>query len=151
MTIIPTPIGLTAEWGRTSVALSWGMEGTPAAQLLHWRKVANPAVSWTTEELSGGIRKATIVSMAAGTEYEVQIRAVGGHEDTIVGKTLSIPRPTNTVPPVITGTPQEGQTLHASAGTWTNEPTAYHYQWLLNGVAIPGATASSYKLTAADV
>jgi YVTN family beta-propeller protein len=47
--------------------------------------------------------------------------------------------------PTITGTAQTGSTLHAVVSAWT--PTAtFHYQWLRNGVAAPGATSSSYLL-----
>jgi hypothetical protein len=38
--------------------------------------------------------------------------------------------PVNSAPPTITGTPQQGQTLTEHHGTWTNEPTAFNYQWL---------------------
>ena len=65
--------------------------------------------------------------------------------------------PTNTVLPSISGSPQEGQTLTASIGTWTGSPTGYTYQWQDCGVsgesclAVSGATESRYKLTASDV
>jgi hypothetical protein len=59
--------------------------------------------------------------------------------------------PVNSVLPVITGTPTEGQTLTASTGTWSNSPDSYTYQWKDDGVAISGATASTYVLTAGEV
>jgi hypothetical protein len=65
--------------------------------------------------------------------------------------------PVNTVPPIITGTPAQGQTLSASTGTWTGSPTAYAYQWQhcdaagANCVDVPGATAQTYLLSGADV
>ncbi|MGI0083678.1 MAG: hypothetical protein ACREBQ_01205 [Nitrososphaerales archaeon] len=60
--------------------------------------------------------------------------------------------PVNTAVPTITGTPQVGQTLTASTGTWTNIPTSYTYQWASSsGGAISGATAASYTPTTADV
>ncbi|WP_345751548.1 carboxypeptidase regulatory-like domain-containing protein [Microbacterium rhizophilus] len=51
--------------------------------------------------------------------------------------------------PTITGTVKVGSTLTAKAGTWTTG-TAFTYQWLRNGVAITGATKSTYVLTASD-
>jgi hypothetical protein len=66
---------------------------------------------------------------------------------------------TNTVPPVISGTAQVGQTLTTTSGTWTHDLDylTYAYQWLrcdaagANCVDISGATNSSYVLTTSDV
>lgn len=58
--------------------------------------------------------------------------------------------PVNTVLPAISGTVDIGQTLTATNGTWTNSPSGYTYQWKRNGVAIVGATANTYTLTASD-
>ena len=63
-------------------------------------------------------------------------------------------------PPVVTGPAAEtGQTLTTTNGTWTSDApiTLYAYAWARcdangnNCVAIPGATASTYTLTDADV
>jgi hypothetical protein len=60
--------------------------------------------------------------------------------------------PINTGLPMISGTPQVGQTLTASTGTWTNSPTSYAYQWYSNaGGAISGATAATYMPVAGDI
>jgi DNA-binding beta-propeller fold protein YncE len=52
--------------------------------------------------------------------------------------------------PTISGTAKVGSKLTAKAGTWSPKATSYRYQWLRGGVAIPGATASTYVLTAED-
>ncbi|NKX53056.1 S8 family serine peptidase [Arthrobacter mobilis] len=52
--------------------------------------------------------------------------------------------------PTISGTAQVGQTLTASKGTWS-WGTSFAYQWLRNGTPVAGATASTYKPSAADV
>jgi hypothetical protein len=59
--------------------------------------------------------------------------------------------PVNTAAPTISGTPQVGQTLTASTGTWTNSPTSFTYQWNRAGTAIGGATAATYVPVTADV
>ena len=66
--------------------------------------------------------------------------------------------PASTSPPTISGTPQDGQTLHASPGSWNGTQTiTYAYQWQrCDGAggacaAIPGATDPAYTLTGADV
>jgi len=59
--------------------------------------------------------------------------------------------PVNTVLPVISGSALVGASLSCSAGTWTGAATiTFTYQWYRDGVAISGATSSSYTLVAAD-
>jgi hypothetical protein len=60
--------------------------------------------------------------------------------------------PANTVPPAVTGTAQQGQTLTASPGSWTGSPApAFAFQWRRGGADIAGATAAAYTATGADV
>jgi hypothetical protein len=60
-------------------------------------------------------------------------------------------------PPTVSGSPQQGQTLTATNGTWLDDPTSYSYRWLdcdgsgSNCSEISGATSSSYTLTSSDV
>jgi surface antigen len=49
----------------------------------------------------------------------------------------------NTKAPSITGTPKVGATLAASPGVWNPSSATFAYQWLQDGVAIPGATAAT--------
>jgi surface antigen len=53
----------------------------------------------------------------------------------------------STAAPKVTGTPKVGSTLTASAGSWSVTGSSYSYQWLANGAAISGATASTLALT----
>ena len=64
----------------------------------------------------------------------------------------------NSTPPSVSGTPGAGSTLTADPGDWQGTPTiTYTYQWQrcdatgANCADIPGATASTYDLTPADV
>lgn len=59
--------------------------------------------------------------------------------------------PVNLTPPTISGTAQVGQTLSRVAGTWQNSPTSFTFQWSANGVAISGATATTYVPVVADI
>jgi hypothetical protein len=67
-----------------------------------------------------------------------------------------LPAAGNTSPPVVTGTAHVNQTLTTSSGAWNGAPSAFHDQWQRCSpsgsgcVAIPGATANTYKLTSAD-
>jgi thermitase len=77
-----------------------------------------------------------------------------------VGGTASLPPvlpPTNTSLPTVSGTSQEGQTLTATAGSWSGDPTGYSYQWQrcdgtgANCASISSATSASYNAQTADV
>src|SRR5438552_8444571 len=64
--------------------------------------------------------------------------------------------PVNTAPPTISGTPAVGQTLTASEGSWSNNPTSFAYQWLRcngggnNCVSVANGTQKTYTLVGAD-
>ena len=65
------------------------------------------------------------------------------------------PAPVNTTAPQITGNPEQGVTLSVNNGVWNNNPTTLTYAWeecTSSGcAAIPGATSSSYTLSAPDI
>jgi len=65
--------------------------------------------------------------------------------------------PVNTLAPVLSGTPTEGQTLSCTSGDWDYSPT-YTYQWYKNvtnstsgGTLISGAILSTYTLTSSEI
>src|SRR3954447_22387226 len=65
--------------------------------------------------------------------------------------------PQNSAAPTISGSPQVGQTLTASTGTWNSDTTpTYTYQWQRcdtagnNCAAITGANAQTYTVTNDD-
>jgi len=71
-------------------------------------------------------------------------------------------KPNNTEKPAITGTAHVGQTLTASNGTWTENPTSFTYQWLRcpasggqsdgsDCAVIGGATSNTYPVATGDV
>jgi hypothetical protein len=57
---------------------------------------------------------------------------------------------TNTLRPAIIGKAKVGNRLTASPGRWSPSATAYSFRWYRNGVAIKGATKSTYKVVKAD-
>lgn len=52
--------------------------------------------------------------------------------------------PVNLEAPIITGNPQVGQTLTASAGLWANDPTSFTYKWYVNDVPVNGANSNTW-------
>ena len=73
------------------------------------------------------------------------------------GTAAVVVAPVNTSLPAITGTPQVGQPLTASDGTWSNSPTSFAYVWLrCNGggnacVSVANGTQKTYTAVGADV
>jgi hypothetical protein len=64
----------------------------------------------------------------------------------------SEPAPPATEPPVNVDVPyasQAGDVLSCTMGNWTGEPTAYAYQWKIDG-ADAGTDSETYTVTAAD-
>jgi hypothetical protein len=59
------------------------------------------------------------------------------------------PAPVATTAPAIPAAATVGAPLTATPGAWTETPDLA-FQWLRNGVAIPGATSTTYVPTAAD-
>jgi serine protease len=61
----------------------------------------------------------------------------------------AIPAPVGS--PVLSGGSTVGTTVSFTPGRWNGHPDSVTYQWLRNGVAIDGATATSYQLAGADL
>lgn len=93
---------------------------------------------------------------------EVGLRPIGaavtvGYASVVAGHIGTELAPITVTPPTVTGTAQQGQTLTATSGTWTAPDATFGYQWQrcdaagANCVDVPGATTSTYAVTATDV
>jgi sugar lactone lactonase YvrE len=107
----------------------------------------------TTTPGAGSTLTATLTALSDGTSYSVLVRAVntsGGGAASPSGSVTPEAAPSDSTLPAITGTPDVGATLTASTGTWQGTSLIYSYQWLRDGVAISGATGSTYVPTSND-
>lgn len=96
------------------------------------------------EYLAGAITAGTI-SAAKLSQYSV----VPDVARLIAGALNAVP--VNTVAPVLSGTPEVGQTLSVTNGTWTSQSAVtYAYAWYADSAVIAGATAATYELTASE-
>lgn len=120
----PSPVTYTYQWLRGGAAIS----GATAASYTPVAADAGAMLSVTVTGAKSGYVTKAITSASA----------------TVLKGTLSGATPT------ISGTAKVGYTLTARAGTWAPAPVTLGYQWLRNGVAISGATSSTYKLIATD-
>ena len=59
--------------------------------------------------------------------------------------------PVNSALPSISGTPEPGDTLTATTGSWSASPSGYSYQWYDETTPISGATGSTYTVTSSDI
>ncbi|QSR28663.1 hypothetical protein CFH99_23860 [Nocardioides aromaticivorans] len=141
----PTVIG-TARVGRVLSAgtTTWG----PGAVTKTYRWLRNGAPI-------AGATAASYKLTAADLGKKVSVRVTGAKPGyptvvrTSAARTVALGLLT-TATPRITGTPVVGRLLKASAGTWGPGTVAKTFRWYRNGVAVKGATGSSYRLTRAD-
>lgn len=59
--------------------------------------------------------------------------------------------PIATAPPTTSGTPNVGQTLTVTNGSYTNSPTGFTEQWMSGGVYVVGQTGATYVVRSADL
>ncbi|WP_285100585.1 hypothetical protein [Promicromonospora sp. MEB111] len=79
----------------------------------------------------------------------VRFRADDDFLDSHLERTVTVkPAPFTTDTPTITGTPQVGSTLTATPGAWSPTPTSFRYAWKVDGVAVTGATSSTFSVPA---
>ena len=57
--------------------------------------------------------------------------------------------PANVDVPHVSGTGTVGNTLSATMGNWSNEPTGYSYQWMSDGAPV-GSDSADYVIDASD-
>ena len=100
----------------------------------------------------------TLGDADVGTQISVQVSYTDGHGtlETLASAPTAAVANVNDAPtglPTITGTTAEDQTLTADVSgiSDTDGLSVFSYQWLRNGSAITGATASSFTLSDADV
>lgn len=104
-------------------------------------------IAWgTTTQLYGVIEFDTLVSFAVNARISLM---AGLYYAADLG-VWEIP-PTALTAPVASGTPEVGETLSVTNGTWISQQSlTYEYQWMRDGGPIIGATASTYLLVGDD-
>jgi hypothetical protein len=175
---VPAPSNVTSTVSATPPANTAvpGISGAPQRGLLlnsavgtwngigdtfsfQWQRSADNGASWITIP---GATGASYLLTPADEGDIVRIAVTGTNPDgtssaaSPPSATVAATPPVNTVPQVITGTAQRGQTLLSSAGTWLGIGNSYAYQWQHSsdgGVTwtnVGGATTGSYPLGTTD-
>jgi hypothetical protein len=130
----PVNTGEFRFYGTNSVGPKWNVF-LPSVDFIPSGTLALIADGWGSMEVTGSML-ANATTSSFGT---MQQRDDTGNP------------PLNIAEPVIIGGGTDGDTETATTGTWLGSPTSYTYAWKRNGVAIGGATASTYILTAPDI
>lgn len=131
----------------TAKAGSWSVSGT--SYKYQWYASGSSisgATSSTFTPTSTQYGKTIQVKVTASKSGYTSVSATSGKTAAVAKGTFS-----NTAAPAISGTAQVGATLSVSTGTWSPTPSSYSYQWYAGGLAIAGATASSFTPTVAEV
>lgn len=116
---------------------------------------ASPTVIYNRGLVTGPRRP-----MGRNEDFDLEIFTLAlNQEEVIVDAGAGGVAPSNTAVPTITQAdpttnpdPAVGELLTASTGTFTGDPTiTYAYRWFAGGVAISGATGSTFTPTSAQV
>ena len=160
----PAPaISGTTTVGQTLTESHGGWTNSPTGYAYQWEDCDSSggncaAISGATSQtytLSSADVGHTIVvqetaSNAGGSSSPASSAATG----VVVAASTPGSKPSNSSPPVISGTATVGQSLSTSTGAWSGTaPISYSYQWARCSstcIAISSATTASYTLTTAE-
>lgn len=115
-------------WASMSVSVDGSVLGNTSVSTTSWANYANA----TTINLASGAHTLRVTGSNLGRSGHCN-RNLDVDVTNFYGTTSGV-LPVNTAAPVITDTTsvnrfQVGDTLTSSAGTWTNSPTSYSYNW----------------------
>ena len=160
----PPTIGGTMVAGQTLTATTGGWSGVSLTFAYQWSRcdLSGNACSSVSGATAATYKLGTLdvgatlrVAVTAANKNGSQT-AVSAPTPVIAPAPAAPAPPTNVSLPQISGTPQVGQTLTGTNGTWNGSPTGYAYQWQrcdgsgAGCAAISGAAASTYTLVTSD-
>jgi hypothetical protein len=158
-TVVPVVSGSAVQGQVLSVSNgSW--TGSPTGFAYQWQDCDSGGAGCANV---GGATGQTYTLQAADVGHTVRAlvtasNAAGPSTPAASGVTAVVGAPpTNTSPPVVSGSAVQGQVLSTSNGSWTGSPTGFAYQWQdcdstgAGCTNIGAASSQTYTLQAADV
>ena len=165
-------LAATASSGRAALAMAPVITGTPqvgqtlsdasgnTGVLYQWMRCDTASPPTCTAITGTGANGVSYLVTADDLGHRLVVRELaggGGMADSAPTAVVTLPPPTSTAPPTISGAPVLGQTLTEAHGAWTNAPTSYAVQWVDCDAAgsactpIPNATTQTYTLVTEDL
>jgi hypothetical protein len=162
--VTPPTISGTAKSGETLTATTGTWATPPTSVTYVWQRCSDAGTACAAIDGAAGATATTYVLTSADVGQTVRVveTAADGVGTTdspsaVTAVVVSGAAPKNSVPPTISGTTTEGQTLVGADGTWAGAaPITFTYAWSrcdATGAActpITGATSKTYVLVAAD-
>jgi hypothetical protein len=159
----PPVISGTTQKGQQLSASTGAWSGSPTSYAYEWLRCNSAGA--TCSAIAGATSSSyTLTEADVGSTLRVAVsatNAAGESEPATSAQTAvvsgTVRAPTNTAPPTISGTAQQGATLTETHGVWTGEPTSFSVQWMQceasgSGChAISAATGLTYVPTSGDV
>jgi hypothetical protein len=158
-TTAPTITG-TPQKGMTLTAHHGDWTGNPITYAYRWQRCNADGTSCVGIGATGK----TYTLVAADVDHTMRVRVTASNASgsaTAFSKTTDVvsdtQAPKNTAKPTVTGTPQPGEELTATNGSWTGGATTFTYQWQRcdssggGCVDVAGAGGKTYGVRAADV
>ena len=165
--VTPPTISGTAVVAETLTASPGSWTGTaPLSFAFAWQRCNAAGASCAPIGGATGTTYVAVTDDVGSTlRVEVTVTNTEGSASSLSAQTAVVTQPTvpvNTAEPLISGSPVEGMTLSTTTGTWAGTSITFAYQWVRcdtsgglpdgsNCPTIPGATSSSYTLTADDI
>src|ERR1044071_6263356 len=130
----PPAISGTTTVGQTLTASNGTWSDSPTSFAYQWLR-CNGGGNNCAAVANGTQQTYTLVGADAGHTLRVKVTATNADgsasaqsaQTAVVAPLTSSAAPKNTSPPTISGTPRVGQTLTASPGSWSGNPTSFAY------------------------
>jgi hypothetical protein len=150
-TVLPMIAGAT-QVGQTASCSPGSWTGSPTSYVYSWQRDGTDiagATGSTYTLAAADTGQAVTCTVAAANGLGLGARAIS--LPILPVTPPGLPVPLDTTLPAIAGSPQLGQTVTCSPGTWTGDPTSFVYSWQRSGATISGAVGSTYTLASQDV
>jgi hypothetical protein len=155
----PTVSGVARD-GEQLTASPGAWTDSQASHQYQWRRCASGGGS--CQDVAGATGQTYSLGYAdVGATIRVAVTATNaagsGTASSAPSAVVAALPPANTTPPAIAGTPKQGQTLTADAGSWSGTPGSYSYDWLrcdaggANCTIVGAGSSPSYTPAASDV